>query len=213
MADTREAPGELTLSGGAVGGRDIGPPDPAPTFHHLRDMTAEEAAVFRRDVERTSAETWRNALRMLEQLKGVYHGVPVDQYEHALQCATRAYRANTTDEMVLVALLHDVGKSCSIFNHEEISAGMLKPFVSDAAYALVKAHTDFQGRFHYAYSGRDPDTYMRYRAEPWFDLALTFSVDWDCAALDPSYPSKPLADFVPLLEEMLSKRRAFTPPR
>src|SRR5687767_1977291 len=129
-----------------VAGRGLGPPSPLPQCRHLREMTAEEAVIFRRDVDRTSSESWRNALRMLEQLQGVYHGLPVDQYEHSLQCATRAYRANASDEMILVALLHDVGKTCSIYHHEEISAGMLRRFVSRTAYELLRAHTDFQGR-------------------------------------------------------------------
>jgi predicted HD phosphohydrolase len=207
MTERSDGRGQATVPLAEVAGASFGPPVPAPSYRHLRDMTKEESVIFRRDVERTCAETWKNALRMLEQLKGLYVGLSVDAYEHSLQCATRAYRANASDEMVLVSLLHDAGKCCTIFFHEEIAAGMLKPFVSKSAYQLLLAHSDFQGRFHYQYSGRDPEKYLSYRDQPWFDLAMTFSAEWDSAAFDPSYDSKPLADFIPLVKQMLSRSR------
>lgn len=150
--------------------------------------------------------TWLNALRLIESMRGMYGGFPIDQYDHALQAATRAYRANASDELVLAALLHDVGKTISMSSHAEVAAAMLKPFVSSATYRILDTHTAFQGRYYFHLIGQDPDQYLTYRNEPWFDSACTFSTEWDCPAFDVGYSAKPLEDFVPLLQKFLGAK-------
>lgn len=49
------------------------------------------------------------AVRSVENLP--YDGEPVDQLQHALQCADLARRENHDPEVVVAALLHDVGRS------------------------------------------------------------------------------------------------------
>jgi putative nucleotidyltransferase with HDIG domain len=48
-------------------------------------------------------------LALLSQAQSQYFGEPVTQLEHALQCAHMARIAKADDEMVLAALLHDIG--------------------------------------------------------------------------------------------------------
>ena len=54
-------------------------------------------------------------ISMLEQLEGISLGFGTDQLHHALQTATMARRANAPDEMILISLIHDIGKviNCS----------------------------------------------------------------------------------------------------
>ena len=47
-------------------------------------------------------------ISMLEQLDGVSLGFGTDQLHHALQTATMARRANASDEMILISLIHDL---------------------------------------------------------------------------------------------------------
>ena len=51
-------------------------------------------------------------LAFLQMLDGLDDGFAVDQLGHALQTATRAERAGADPELVVAALMHDVGKLC-----------------------------------------------------------------------------------------------------
>jgi predicted HD phosphohydrolase len=68
----------------------------------------------------------RSILAMLRSLGDVYAGFGVSQLHHALQTATMARRDNASDEVVLAALCHDIGKAISIPNHAEIAASILR---------------------------------------------------------------------------------------
>ena len=82
-------------------------------------------------------------ISMLEQLDGVSLGFGTDQLHHALQTATMARRANASDEMILISLIHDIGKVINVPNHGQICAEIIKPYVSDDAYHIIRTHQDF----------------------------------------------------------------------
>lgn len=144
-------------------------------------------------------------LDMLRSFRGLHLGFGVDQLHHALQTATMARRDNASDEMVVCALLHDVGKYISVANHGQIAAEILKPFVSNDAYQIVRTHQDFQGRHYYAHFGMDPNLRERHRNEPWFALAERFTDVWDQAAFDPTYKVLPLEEFQPLVRQYFDR--------
>ena len=144
-------------------------------------------------------------LRMLRSLDSVYAGFGVSQLHHALQTATMAKRANATDEVVLAALCHDIGKAISIPNHGEISASILRKYVSDETYQIVLTHQDFQGRHYYEYFGQPSNLRESYRTQPWFALAEQFTDAWDQAAFDPSYPVLPLSELAPLVRQFFGQ--------
>jgi predicted HD phosphohydrolase len=144
-------------------------------------------------------------LDMLRSFQGVHLGFGVDQLHHMLQTATMARRANAADEIVLCALIHDVGKYISVANHGSIAAEILKPYVSRDAYHIVRTHQDFQGKHYYEHFGMDSTLRDRHRNEPWFNLAQTFTDDWDQAAFDPAYKVLPLEEFEPLVRQVFGK--------
>jgi predicted HD phosphohydrolase len=100
---------------------------------------------------------------------------------------------------VFASLLHDIGKAVSVPNHPEISAAIVKPYVSENVYHMIRAHQDFQGRHYYQHFGGDPNARARYEGEPWFDLAARFADDWDQVAFDPEYDTLSLEHFEPLV--------------
>ena len=55
-----------------------------------------------------------------------------------MQVATRAYRDNADEEMVVAALLHDIGDLLAPHNHCEVAAAILKPYVSKRTYWIIK---------------------------------------------------------------------------
>ncbi len=140
---------------------------------------------------------------MLRQLESFSGGFGVDQLHHALQTATMAKRAGASKELQLCALVHDIGKVVSVANHPAIAAEIIKPYVSEEAYQIVRTHQDFQGRHYYALLGKDPEAREQYRDEPWFAAAERFTDEWDQAAFDPEYELIPLEEWRPLVEEIL----------
>jgi predicted HD phosphohydrolase len=143
----------------------------------------------------------KEILRMLRSLDSVYAGFGVSQLHHALQTATMARRDNASDELVLAALCHDIGKAISIPNHAEIGAAIVRKYVSPDTYQILLTHQDFQGRHYYEYFGQPGTMRERYKDEPWFSAAETFTDVWDQAAFDPAYKVLPLAEFEPLVEQ------------
>ena len=69
-----------------------------------------------------------DAIRSLDEDWTPY---PVNRFQHCLQAATRAHADGADDEIVVAALVHDVGDILSPYNHGELAAAMMKPYVSE----------------------------------------------------------------------------------
>ena len=174
-------------------------------FTRMDQSSREEWMLIGQATVQCQASVPGQILSMLRSLDAVYAGFGVSQLHHALQTATMAKRAGAEDELVVAALCHDVGKVISIPNHGAIAAEILKPYVSDATYQIVRTHQDFQGRHYYAHFGMSPTLRDAYRAEPWFALAEQFTDEWDQAAFDPAYDVEPLEAFEPLVQATFGK--------
>jgi predicted HD phosphohydrolase len=135
----------------------------------------------------------------LTLLDGDFGGFKVDRLTHSLQTATRAYRAGRADEYVACALLHDIGDTLGSFNHADIGAAIVKPFVDDDLHWMVEHHAIFQGYYFFHFLGLDRDMRDRFEGHPCYDLTAEFCADFDQPAFDPDYPTMPLAEFEPLL--------------
>lgn len=179
----------------------------ATTFTRMDESTAEQWAVIGQETARNQPRVAEKALELLRGLADITDGFATDQLTHCLQTATRAERDGADPEIVFAALLHDVGKAVSVPNHPEIAAAIIKPYVRDEVYWMIKAHQDFQGRHYYAHFGGDPDAREQYRGQPWFDLAARFADEWDQTAFDPDYDTLPLEHFEPLVRETMARTR------
>ena len=165
------------------------------TFKSFEESTQEEWQNIMVCLQDTQAMVADRVLEQLRYLEADHGGFPVNRLEHCLQTATLAERAGADDEMVVAALCHDVGKSVSVANHPAIAAEILRPYVRDDVYHVIRVHQDFQGRHYYGHFGGDPDARAQYRDEPWFDLAARFADEWDQVAFDPDHDTEPLAHF------------------
>jgi predicted HD phosphohydrolase len=145
-------------------------------------------------------------LALLRSLELLTQGFAVDQLEHSLQTATRAERGGADLDMVVASLCHDIGKALSNANHPAIAAEMMRPWVSEEAYWVVKVHQDFQGRHYYARIGLDPELRRQHLGHPAYELAERFADEWDQTAFDPDYESMPLEHFEPMVREVFSRR-------
>jgi len=147
-------------------------------------------------------------LAVLRSTDKLVQGFQVTQLVHGLQTATMAERAGADLDMVVASLFHDVGKMISNANHPAIAAEMIRPWVSDEAYWVVKVHQDFEGMHYYARMGLDPMVRLKYAVHPYYELAERFADEWDQNAFDPDYPTLPLEHFEPMVHEVFGR-----PPR
>ena len=105
--------------------------------------------------------------------------------------------------MVFASLCHDIGKAVSVPNHPRIAAEILRPYVRDDVYQMVRTHQDFQGRHYYHHFGGDPDAREpTYQGRSYYELTATFADDWDQIAFDPDYDTLPLEHFEPLVRDV-----------
>ena len=144
-------------------------------------------------------------MESLRRLEAIEVGFGANQLVHSLMTATLARRDGATDEEVVAALCHDIGKLMSIPNHGAIAAEILKPYVSDDLYWTIKYHQDFQGKYYYEHLGMDKDARERFRGEPWFATAEKLVDRWDAPAFDPGYDVDSLESFEPEVIRVFSK--------
>jgi predicted HD phosphohydrolase len=176
-------------------------------FTRMDQSDREHWSFILQETVRVQPQVPAQIMQMLRSLGEVYAGFGVSQLHHALQTATMARRDNASDELVLAALCHDIGKAISIPNHAEISASILRKYVSDDTYQIILTHQDFQGRHYYEYFGQSGTLREQYKQQPWYAAAETFTDAWDQAAFDPSYPVLPLDEFKPLVEQFFGSFR------
>jgi predicted HD phosphohydrolase len=146
-----------------------------------------------------------NVFGLLRSMKGDTLGYRIDRYEHSLQSATRALRDNARIDMVVAALLHDVGDVIAPANHSELAAAILEPYLDAESTWVVRHHGVFQGYHYWDKLGLDKNTRDRYRDSPYFDAAANFCGAWDQVSFDPDYDTLPLETFEPMVREVFSR--------
>lgn len=177
-------------------------------FTRLDQLQMEDAKVIGEALAVRQA-TMPNVIKtFLRQLEEQVDGFPVNELVHSLQTATRALRANTSEEMVVAALCHDLGKVISVENHDAMSAEILKPYVSPDVYEVIRTHQKFQARYYNALVGKDPNVCRVYGDQPWYELARCFSDEWDQTSFDPDYDTLPLEHFEPMIDRIFGRPRA-----
>jgi gamma-butyrobetaine dioxygenase len=155
---------------------------------------------------------------------------PVSALDHALQCAARARAARAPDEVVLAALLHDVGHLLSdaeetAFTHHGLwAARFLRPFVSPRVTWIVEHHV-LAKRYlctvdrTYAESlslgslrswirqggALDRETREELERQPWLADVLAIR-RWDEAAKEPGAIVPALAAYRDLLEACFGRQ-------
>jgi predicted HD phosphohydrolase len=181
------------------------PVRPVVSFTRMKDGTAAE---YRR-LEALELEYIRalpgRILTALERLESSLSGYRVTRLEHSLQAASRAEADGADDEMIVAALIHDLGDELAPANHSEYAAAIIRPYVRAEVTWTVQHHGLFQEYYYAHHVGRDPNARDALRDHPWFDTCAHFCEVYDQAAFDPDYPSRSLAHFQPLVERIFSR--------
>ena len=146
-------------------------------------------------------------LAHLKLLGGDSGGFAVDRLQHSLLTATLAHKGGEDEEYVVCALLHDIGDMLGSWNHTEIGAAIVKPFVSEANHWMVEKHGIFQGYHFFQHIGLDPNMREQFRGHPYFERTERFIDLYDEPAFDPAMECLPLEFFEPMV------RRVFLDPK
>jgi len=177
------------------------------TFTRMQDATREDYQVVGAHAVHFMAGLAGRVLEHLELLAGDTGGYAVDRLTHSLQSATRALRDDRDEEYVVCALIHDIGDTLGTYNHSDVAATILQPFVSEKNYWIVKHHGIFQGYYFFHHLGLDRNMRDRYKGHEHFRDCAEFCAKYDQNCFDPDYDTLPLEHFVPMVE------RVFAAPR
>ena len=175
------------------------------SFTRMDQIQAEDVKIIGDALTHRQALLPQIVKAMLRQLEDQVDGFPVNELVHSLQTATHALRAGASEELVVAALCHDVGKAISVLNHSGITAEILKSYVSEETYEIIRTHTIFQARYFNELVGKDPVLRRQYADRPWYNLACRFSDEWDQTSFDPDYDTLPLEYFEPMLDRMFAQ--------
>jgi len=103
------------------------------------------------------------------------------------------------------ALLHDIGDTLGTFNHPEIGAAILKPFVSEENHWMVDKHGIFQGYYFFHHIGMDRNMREQFRGHPNFLRTAEFCEKYDGPAFDVKAEYFPLEAFEPAMRRVFEK--------
>lgn len=180
--------------------------EPVVSFTQMKDGTAEDYALLG-ELETEEMKGYPDRLLGWLMTMEDSAGYRISRLEHSLQAATRAYRAGEDEETVVCVLLHDIGDFIAPANHSEAAAAVLRPYVSEKNYWVVKHHGVFQGFYYYHHLGLDPDERERWRDHPYYQATVDFCENYDQASFDPDYDSEPLSFFEPMVRRIINEDR------
>ena len=176
-------------------------------FVRMEDSTAADWQVIAAEFMPFARALPDRVVAHLKLLQGDYGGFPVDRYTHSLQTATRALRDGRDEEYVACALLHDIGDTLGAFNHADIAASMLKPFVSEANHWMLQHHGIFQGHYFFHHLGLDRNLRDQFKDHPHYARTEEFCALYDNPAFDPQGETLPIEEFMPLLLRLMAQPR------
>jgi predicted HD phosphohydrolase len=175
------------------------------SFRRMEDGTREDYLLLDRNEREYARGLPGRILAALGNLGHSLLGYPVSRLHHSLQAATRAQRDGADEELVVAALLHDIGDELAPYRHQEIGAAILRPYVRAEVTWIVEHHALFQNYYYVHHLGGDRDARDRYREHPWYGACRDFCANWDQNSFDPDYPTEPLATFEPLVRRIFAR--------
>jgi predicted HD phosphohydrolase len=175
------------------------------SFRQMQYGTREDYLLLEQAGRQYAAGLADRVLEALRKLDQSFEGYPVTRLEHSRQAATRALRDGADEELIVAALLHDVGDELAPYNHAEVAAGILRPYVRAEVTWIVAQHGLFQNYYYAHHFGGDRNARDRLRDHPWYAACVHFCAAWDQCSFDPDFPSEPLERFEPMLRRVFAR--------
>ena len=175
-------------------------------FTEMKKGTKEDYLFLDKNEKNFADKTADRLLKFMSGLTKTLEGYQISRLEHSLQSATRAYKNGENEEMIVAALLHDIGDELAPMNHSEYAAAILKPYVSEKTYWIIEKHGEFQMYYYAHHLGKNKNQRDKYKDHKYFIDTLNFCEKWDQASFDPNYKSMTLDDFAPLVKKIFSRK-------
>lgn len=176
------------------------------SFRRMEDGTREDYQLLDQSERDYARGLPGRVLEAVRKLDHSLEGYPVSRLGHSLQAATRAMKDGADEELIVAALIHDVGDELSPYNHAEIAAAILRPYVRPEVTWIVEQHGLIQTYYYVHHNGGDRNMRDRLRGHKWFQACVDFCHKWDQSSFDPDYVAHPLNVFEPLVVKIFSRR-------
>jgi predicted HD phosphohydrolase len=176
-------------------------------FNSFTESTKEDWQLIAGETMKFMVALPDRILQHMQLLNGDYGGFPIDRLQHCLQSAELAAEAGEDDEYVVCALLHDIGDTLGSYNHADVGAAILQPFVSEANHWMVKHHGIFQGYNFFHHLGMDRNMRDKFKDSGYYEHTERFIAKYDNPAFDASKPKLELALFAPLVKAVMAEPR------
>ncbi len=174
------------------------------TFKRMQDSTQEDWGIIKPQAAEYFSKLPGRVIAHLSLLQGEFSGFPIDRYQHCLQTATLALKDGRDDEYVVCALLHDIGDTLGSYNHPEIAAAILKPFVSEANLWMIEHHGIVQGHNFFHHIGMDRNMREQLKEHPHYQRTLEFVDLYDDPAFDASSQTWSIDVFEPIVRRVMN---------
>ena len=175
-------------------------------FKQMKDGTKEEYLLLDKHEKKYIEGTADRLISFMSGLNNTLEGYQITRLEHSLQTATRALNDKANDEMIVAALLHDIGDELAPLNHSEYAAAVLKPYVSEKTHWIVEKHGVFQLYYYAHHLGHDKNEREKYKGHKYYEDTIKFCENWDQKSFDPNFKSLPLKEFEPLVKRIFSRK-------
>ncbi len=175
-------------------------------FTEMKHGTKEDYLLLDKHEKKYIEGTADRILKFMSGLTETLEGYQVSRLEHSLQSATKALRAGENEEIIVAALLHDIGDELAPLNHSEYAAAVLKPYVSEKTHWIVEKHGEFQLYYYAHHLGGDRNKREKYKNHKYYQATIDFCEKYDQSSFDPDYNSLPLEHFEPMVRKIFSRK-------
>ena len=137
-------------------------------FTQMKDGTKDDYLLLEKHEKKFIEETPSRILKYMSSLTSTLEGYQVSRLEHSLQTATRTLQDKAEDEMIVAALLHDIGDELAFHNHSEFASAVLKPYVREKTHWIVEKHGIFQLHYYAHHIGYNKDERESYKGHKYY---------------------------------------------
>ena len=175
-------------------------------FTEMKHGTKEDYLLLDKHEKKYIEETADRILKFMSGLTETLEGYQVSRLEHSLQSATKALKMGEDEEIIVAALLHDIGDELAPMNHSEYAAAVLKPYVSEKTHWIIEKHGEFQMYYYVHHLGGNRNQRDKYKGHKYYKDTVDFCENWDQKSFDPNFKSLPLKEFEPMVKKIFSRK-------
>ena len=174
-------------------------------FTEMKKGSKEDYLLLDKHEKKYIEGTADRIINFMSGLNSTLEGYKISRLEHSLQTATRALKDKANDEMIVAALLHDIGDELAPLNHSEYAAAVLKPFVSKKIHWIIEKHGEFQMYYYAHHLKGNKNQREKYKGHEYYDDTVNFCENWDQKSFDPNFKSLSLKEFEPYVKKIFSR--------